>query len=108
MWSLVTSSESDWLKKSDEISQPITEDLLSRLRIYRDSLILGVVFAFVRTHPNLVFLWHKGRNFRVTTGDCRLAAPINFFQGHLGRWKLDFFGLVFVSFSLVFVQMSCS
>ena len=108
MWSLVTSSESDWLKKCDEISQSITEDLGSKLRIHRDSLILGEVFAFVRTHPNLVLLCHKGRNFRVITGDCRLAAPINFFQEYLGRWKLDFFGLVFVSFSLVFVQMSCS
>ena len=108
MWSSVTSSESDWLKKCDEMSQPITEDLVSKLRIHRDSLILGVVFAFVRTHPNLVFLWHKGQKFSSYHGDCRLAAPINFFQGHLSHWKLDLFGLVFVSFSLVFVQMSCS
>ena len=67
------------------------------------------LIAFVRAHPNLVFLWHKDRNFRAITGDCRLAAPINwFYQGHLGRKELDSFGLVFVSFSLVFVQMSCS
>ena len=73
------------------------------------NLISRQFIAFVRAHSNLVFLWHKGRNFRAITGDCRLAAPINwFYQGHLDRKELDSFGLVFVSFSLVFVQMSCS
>ena len=41
--------------------------------------------AFVGTHPNLVLLWYKGRNFRAITGDCRLAASINFIRAHLGR-----------------------
>ena len=31
--------------------------------------------AFVRTHPNLVFLWHYGRNVRAITGERKLAAP---------------------------------
>ena len=48
--------------------------------------------AFVRTHPNLVLLWYKGRNFRAITDDCRLAASINFIRAHLGRRKLDSFG----------------
>ena len=30
--------------------------------------------AFVRTHSNLAFLWHKDRNFQAITGDCKLAA----------------------------------
>ena len=30
-------------------------------------------------------LWHKGRNVWAITGDCKLAAPINFYQGHLDR-----------------------
>jgi len=41
------------------------------------------LITFVRTHPNLVFLWHKGRNFRAITGDCKLAAPINFIRAIL-------------------------
>lgn len=32
-------------------------------------------------HPNLVFLWHKGRSFWAITGDRWLAAPINFIKG---------------------------
>ena len=39
------------------------------------------LFAFVRTHPNLVFLWHQGRNFRAITGDCKLTVPINVISG---------------------------
>ena len=39
------------------------------------------LFAFVRTHPNLVFLWHQGGNFRAITGDCKLAVPINVIRG---------------------------
>ena len=46
--------------------------------------------AFVRTHPNLVVLWHKGRNFEAITGDCRLATPINFIKGKLDSFRLDF------------------
>ena len=45
-----------------------------------------------------VFLWHKGRNFRTITGDCKLAAPINFIRGILA-WKPDSFRLDFVSIS---------
>ena len=52
--------------------------------------------AFVRTHPNLVFLWHKGRNFRAITGDYRLAAPNDFIRG-ISAGKLDSFRLDFVS-----------
>ena len=37
--------------------------------------------AFVRTHPNLVFLWHYGRHFRAITGECRLTALNNFIRG---------------------------
>ena len=48
------------------------------------------MIAFIRTHPSLVFLWHKGRNFRDVMGDCRLAAPIYFIRSILAR-KLDSF-----------------
>ena len=41
------------------------------------NLVSRQLIALVRPHPSLVFLWHKGRNFRAITGDCRLAAPIN-------------------------------
>ena len=55
------------------------------------------IFAFVRTYPNLVFLWHKGRNFRaIITGDCKLAAHIDFIRG-ISAGKLDPFRLDFVS-----------
>ena len=54
--------------------------------------------AFVRTHHNLVFLWHKGSEIRAITGDCRLAAPINFIRGILAG-KLDSFRLDFVCVS---------
>ena len=37
---------------------------------------LQSLIAFFRTHPNLVFLWHKGRNFRAITGDCRLTTLV--------------------------------
>ena len=47
---------------------------------------------------NLVFLWHKGRNFRAITGDCRLDTPINFIRG-FSVGKLDSFLLDFVSVS---------
>ena len=40
---------------------------------------------FVRTHPNLVFLWHKGRNFRY----CKLAAPLYFIRGTSARKLLS-------------------
>ena len=45
-----------------------------------------------------MFLWHKGRNFRVITCDCKLAAPIRFIRGILAG-KLDSFGIDFVSVS---------
>ena len=57
-----------------------------------------MIIAFVRTHPNLVFLWHKGRNFRAITGDCQLATNINFIRG-ISAGKLDSFRLDFVSVS---------
>ena len=68
-----------------------------------------VIVFVIRMHPNLVFLWQKGRNLQAMsiTGDCRLATPINFIRGHLSCRKLDSFGLVFVFSSLGFVQMSC-
>ena len=48
------------------------------------------IIAFVRAHPNLVFLWHKGRNFRAIAGDCKLAASINFIRG-ISAGKLESF-----------------
>ena len=49
------------------------------------------IIVFVRTHPNLVFLWHKGKNFRAITGDCKLAAAsINFIRG-ISAGKRDSF-----------------
>ena len=47
------------------------------------------MIAFIRMHPNLVFLWHKGRNFRDVMGDCQLAIPNNFITSILagpGNW----------------------
>ena len=45
-----------------------------------------MLIAFVRTHPNLVFLWHQGRHFRaIGTGDRKLAAPINVIRGISAR-----------------------
>ena len=46
------------------------------------------IIAFVRTHPNL----------RAITGDCKLAAPINFIRG-ISAGKLDSFRLDFVCVS---------
>ena len=43
------------------------------------------MIAFIRMHPNLVFLWHKGRNFRDVMGDCQLAIPNNFIRSILAR-----------------------
>ena len=54
--------------------------------------------AFVRRHLNLVFLWHKGRNFQAITGDYKLAASANFIRG-ISAGKLDSFRLDFVSVS---------
>ena len=64
--------------------------------IWRDPSDL--IVAFVRTHPNKVFRWHKGRNFQAITGDCKLAAPINFIRG-ISAGKLDSFQLDFISIS---------
>ena len=46
---------------------------------FRNGFRAGVN-GVVRTHPNLVFLWHLGNNFLAITGDCKLAAPINFIR----------------------------
>ena len=56
------------------------------------------ILAFVRTHSNLVFLCQKGRNIRAITGDCKLAAPIDFIRG-ISAGKLDPFRLDFLSVS---------
>ena len=56
------------------------------------------IIVFVTTHPNLVFLWHKGRNFQAIAGDCKLAASIYFIRG-VSAGKLDFFRLDVVSVS---------
>ena len=40
-----------------------------------------VIIAFARRHPNLVFLWYKGRNFRAITGDCRSEPPLYILSG---------------------------
>lgn len=49
-------------------------------------------------HPYLVFLSHKGRNFRALRCDCRLVAPIDFTMG-ISAGKLDPSRLNFVSVS---------
>ena len=58
--------------------------------------------AFVRTLPNLLFLWHKGWNLGAITGECWLAVPINFSRGISAAksWTpLDSFSSHLVSFS---------
>ena len=62
------------------------------------SKFLAQIIAFVRTHPNMVFLYHKGRNFSATTDKCKLAAPINSIRC-ITAGKLDSFRLDFVSVS---------
>ena len=60
------------------------------------------LITFFKTHPNLVFLWYKGRFFRAITGDCKLAASTNFISGisASGNWNpLDSFSFPLVSFS---------
>ena len=55
--------------------------------------------VFIRMHPNVVFLWYKGRNLSAITGDYRLAAPVNFIRGILasGNWTpLDLFDVMLV------------
>ena len=62
--------------------------------------VLGLM-AFVRTHPNLAFLWYKGRNFWAFMGDCR-STPIDFIRGiwDVGNWTpLDSFSFPLVLFS---------
>ena len=65
--------------------------------IFRKKCDSIFVFA-LRTQTSLVFLWHKGRNFRATTGYWRLAAPTDFIRG-ISAGKLDTFQLHFVSIS---------
>ena len=48
--------------------------------------------------PILVFLWYKARNFLGITGDCRLAAAIDFIKG-ISAEKPNSFQLDFVSVS---------
>ena len=75
------------------------KDLLLRVSCWQSPITEGgAVITFVRTHPNLVLLWYKGRNFRPITGDCRLAASNNFIRG-ISVGKLDSFRLDFVSVS---------
>ena len=65
-------------------------------------ITLRGLIAFVRTHHDLVFLGYKGRNFPAVTGDCRLAAPINFIRviSAAGKWTpLESFSFPLVSFS---------
>ena len=66
-----------------------------------------VIIAFARTH---FLIWcscgTKAAIFELSRATADLSRPYIFYQGHLGRRKLDFFGLVFVSFSLVFMQMA--
>ena len=71
------------------------------------SRLVCLLIAFVRTPPNLVFLWYKDRNFTAITGDYRLAAPNNFIRGITAAGNCT--PLSSISFPLVsfFVQM-CS
>ena len=66
-----------------------------------------VIIAFTRTH---FLIWcscgTKAEIFELSRATADLSQPYILYQGHLGRRKLDFFGLVFVSFSLVFMQMA--
>ena len=66
-----------------------------------------VIIAFARTH---FLIWcccaTKAEIFELSRATADLSQPYILYQGHLGRRKLDFFGLVFVSFSLVFMQMA--
>ena len=39
--------------------------------IYSGYRGISPIVVFVRTHPSLVFLWHKGKNFQGIKGDCR-------------------------------------
>ena len=48
------------------------------------------IIVSIRAHPNLVFPWHKGKHFRAITGDCKLAASINFIRG-ISAGKRDSF-----------------
>ena len=73
-----------------KITVTYPESDITTVRVLRRELEL---VAFVRTHPNLVFLWHKGYH-----GNCRLAAPINFIKG-ISTGKLDSFRLDFVPMS---------
>ena len=58
----------------------------------------NVIFAFVRTHPNLGLPMVQSHNSRGITGDCPLAAPTDFIRD-ISAGKLDFFRLDFVSVS---------
>ena len=66
-----------------------------------------VIIAFARTH---FLIWcscgTKAAIFELSRATADLSQPYILYQGHLGGRKLVFFGLVFVSFSLVFMQMA--
>ena len=59
----------------------------------------------------LILIWcscgTKAEYFSTHLGRLPNSRPYKFYKGQLGRRKVDSFGLVFVSFSLVFLQMSC-
>ena len=58
--------------KLDGLNKSYSEQKCSGIPKARKPCNLALI-----THPNLVFLWHYGRNFQATRGDCKLAAPIN-------------------------------
>ena len=45
---------------------------------------LHSLIAFLRRHPNLVFLWNNGRHLRAITGDCQLTTLV-VREGELNR-----------------------
>ena len=62
-----------------------------------------MLIAFVRTHPNLVFLWQgKAEIFDLSRATADNPTSIKFYQGNFGRrhgTALDSFSFTFVSFS---------
>ena len=63
--------------KLDGLNKSYSEHKRSGIPKARKPCNLALI-VFFTTHPNLLFLWHYGRNFQATTGDCKLAAPIKF------------------------------
>ena len=75
--------------KLDGLNKSYSEEKRSGIPKARKPCNLALI-TFVIMHPDLVFLWHRGRNFQATTGDCKLATPIKFIRGTSAR-KLDSF-----------------